>query len=74
MIESGWTSFIYDYAYKFDNLTVSSLYFITWDILMSFIIVSLIKGIVLEVFMVCQVKVNEGEKDDDDDDDDGTKK
>ena len=53
MIESGWTSFIYDYAYKFDNLTASSLYFITWDILMSFIILSLIKGIVLEVFMVC---------------------
>lgn len=52
MIEGSWTPYIYDYAYKFNNLTQSALYFISWDIIMSLILLSLIKGIVLEVFTV----------------------
>ncbi|EGR34851.1 hypothetical protein IMG5_000790 [Ichthyophthirius multifiliis] len=52
MIEANWGSFVYDYAYKFDNFTLSVFYFDSFHMIIQLVLISLIKGIVWEVFTV----------------------
>ncbi|EGR33043.1 hypothetical protein IMG5_062980 [Ichthyophthirius multifiliis] len=61
MVQSNWSLFTYDYAYKFDNLYISMMFFDTFDMIISLILLSLIKGIVWEVFTVVDNEIKQAE-------------
>ncbi|KAL4467991.1 hypothetical protein ABPG72_015861 [Tetrahymena utriculariae] len=52
MVEANWSSYIYDIAYKFDIPIEANILFISYDFIQNFILLSLVKGIVWEVFTV----------------------
>ena len=45
---------VYDYAYKFDAYTETMLYFISFHMIMELIMLSLVKGIIWEVFTIVE--------------------
>ncbi len=45
-----WMNQVYDYGFKLDNFQSAALFFNTFHVLVSTIMMSLIKGIVIEVF------------------------
>lgn len=53
---------VYDYAYKFDDLVGVMMYFISFHMLLVLIILSLIKGIIWEVFMIVEQTSKENEE------------
>ena len=50
MLEANWSNYIYDYAYKYDNFIAAAFYFNIFHMIVQLILLSLIKGIVWEVF------------------------
>ena len=54
MIEAEWSNYTYDYAYKFNDLWSSAIYFDVFHMIVQLILLSLIKGIVWEVFTVVE--------------------
>ncbi|EAR82678.2 cation channel family transporter (macronuclear) [Tetrahymena thermophila SB210] len=59
MIEANWSSYIYDIAYKFDIPVQANILFISYDFIQNFILLSLVKGIVWEVFTVVNQELKE---------------
>ncbi|EGR34811.1 hypothetical protein IMG5_001520 [Ichthyophthirius multifiliis] len=59
MIESNWSLCTYDYAYKFGNFLLSMFFFNTFEMFISLILLSLIKGVVWEVFRVVDQELKE---------------
>lgn len=53
-IEAEWSNFTYDYAYKFQDFLTACLYFNGFHLIVQVILLSLIKGIVWEVFTVVE--------------------
>ena len=62
MVEANWTNIVWGYAYKSQNYPIAIFYFVSWYILISLILLSLIKGIVWEVFIIVDVSQKEFEK------------
>ncbi|KAL4429432.1 hypothetical protein ABPG74_021019 [Tetrahymena malaccensis] len=59
MVEANWSSYIYDIAYKFDIPIQANILFISYDFIQNFILLSLVKGIVWEVFTVVNQELKE---------------
>lgn len=59
MLEQGWINLIYDFAYKFGSLPRSVFYFGSFHIVTQLIVLSIIKGIVWDIFTVIDSAFNE---------------
>jgi Ion transport protein len=58
--ENGWSNIIYDYADKFDSIFKSAMFFNSFYLLVKFIILSLLTGLVWEIFTI--ISSNIGKK------------
>ena len=61
MIEAEWSQYTYDYAYKFGNFAKAACFFDGFHMIIQLILISLIKGIIWEVFTVVDTHEEEGE-------------
>ncbi len=61
MIEAEWSIYIYDYSYKFQDFWGAALFFDVFHMIVQLILLSLIKGIVWEVFTVVETTESENE-------------
>ena len=52
LLEAEWDGLIFHYAYIFNDVWKSALFFITFHLIISLILLSLIRGIVWEIFIV----------------------
>lgn len=50
--ENGWSNIIYDYAAKFQSFTKSMMFFHSFYLLVKYIILSLLTGLVWEIFTI----------------------
>jgi len=50
IVQAQWSSQVYDWAYRFDSLTKSSFYFNTFCSITNYFIISLLTGLIWEVF------------------------
>lgn len=69
MLEANWTILIYDYAYKFGDFVAAMAFFDTFDLFISLVLLSLLKGIVWEVFTVVENTVKDQSDEDQKNDD-----
>lgn len=58
--ENGWSNIIYDYADKFNSIFASSMFFNSFYLLVKYIILSLLTGLVWEIFTI--INSNIGKK------------
>lgn len=54
MVEANWSAFTYDYAFKIDDFYASAFYFNSFHMIIQLILLSLMRGIVWEVFSVVE--------------------
>ena len=58
MCEAAWVDLIYDTALKFGNYALVSIFFISFHFMVSLVILSLLKGLVWEIFTVVETEIN----------------
>lgn len=58
MIEANWSETTFDMAYKFNNLLKSVSYFDSFHIIIVLVLISVIKGIVWDVFSTVDSEFN----------------
>ena len=56
--ENGWSNIIYDYAYKFESFATSSVFFNSFYLFVKFIILSLLTGLIWEIFTIISSNYN----------------
>lgn len=59
--EANWSSYLFDYGTKCDKMGFSIFYFDSFDLIMTFVLLSLMKGVVWEVFTVVEITQREHE-------------
>ena len=55
--ENGWSNIQYNYAEKFDSRIIASLFFNSFYLLVKFIILSLLTGLVWEIFTIINMNL-----------------
>lgn len=50
--ENGWSNIVYDYGYKYSSMIVSALFFNSFFSITVFIILSLLVGLIWEIFLI----------------------
>ena len=60
--ENGWSNIIYNYAKKFDSFALSALFFNSFYLLVKFIILSLLTGLIWEIFTIISSNYNQNEE------------
>lgn len=56
--ENGWSNIIYDFADKFNSMFASAMFFDSFYLLVKFIILSLLTGLVWEIFTIISSNIS----------------
>ena len=62
IVQAGWGELLYDWAWRFDDLTKSSLYFNTFSSVTNYVIISLLTGLIWEVFTYMEKQFEQQDK------------